>query len=163
MITDMKEQKQPIYYLVGCGKGDLAASEWKEQGILPQLTMTHQMRGTADAYSITVALCAGDAFQICHDASWEGQIGIGFMDGVAFCHGIDPHHGCTYLPRDQMLASVRDAEGNTVFYGYNEFYRSYKTWNITLGEGMDGTYRLTYISYPKTPSFNRLLWERIGP
>ncbi len=157
-----KEQKTTVYYLVGCGKGDLAPSDWDVKNVSEHLIMSCQDAGNANIYSIALTLCEGDAFQICHDGAWDGQMGIGFMEGVAFCGGINPHDGCSYFPSDQMIAAVKDIRGNTVFLGYNEFYRSYKTWNVTVGKGMGGTYRFTYFSYPLTPSFDRILWERLS-
>lgn len=123
--------EEPVYadyYLVGKGVGDLRVSNWDQQTSAQKLGMTDI--GNAK-YSITIDFYAGDAFQICYNLSWEGQMGIGYVAGAALVEG------------SETEAEVRDAEGNVVFKGSAQYEKPMTEWNITCAPGQDGKYTFT--------------------
>ncbi len=129
------EYVMPDYYLVGSGLGDLKASAWNEKE--PPMSLGLQDMG-GGIYSIDVIIYAGDSFQICHDGSWDGQVGASNLVGI------DENN------------EVKDANGNVVFYAGGQFGT-----DITLAEGQDGKYEITYDSINNSVSFK--LIEKLEP
>lgn len=135
------------YYLVGSGIGDLMYSNWSQEDSRYEYIMYNDNIPGKNSFSIEILMFAGDAFLICHDGSWDGQVGIGKVEGVEL--ETDTH------------AIVKDADGEVVFEGFEEFGNTYDKWNITLTEGHDGVYRFTYTTDPANPDSNIVTWELV--
>ena len=128
-VVEEEPTEAPAWYLVGSGLGSLSVSNWNEKNY--SLPMEDQGDGT---YTITVDLYAGDMFQICTGGSWSGQRGLGCMVGVQFVEGSNESQG-----------EVRDENGNVVFVGDGGAYGNpFEAWDITLVEGQDGKYEITF-------------------
>ena len=138
------------YYLIGDGRGDLSTSNWDHNASMSNdaLNLQNQNVPGANVFSTTVTLYAGDRFQICHDGTWDGQVGIGHMEGAQLNEAGDH-------------AYVTDALGLTVFEApKNEYHADFAAWDITLAEGQDGVYKITYTTYAD-PSKNVITWELV--
>lgn len=137
-------QDTNFYYLVGAGAGDLSASNWNIGYDL--LYLERQPYNYRNVYAIDVTLHAGDAFQICHDYDWAGQMGIGYIPGAV-------------TDASNTTAEVRDAAGNVVFYGHAQYDKASTEWNMVLANGQDGVYRITLETFPNDPSRNVITFE----
>lgn len=126
--VDEIEPTYADYYLIGTGVGSLSVSGWNHENSAANLGMTDAGNGT---YSITIEFYAGDMFQICNGLSWDGQRGIGCIEGAALVEG------------SETQAEVKDAEGNVVFTGTQEYSNPITAWNITCAPGQDGKYTFT--------------------
>ena len=153
------------YYLVGTGAGDMSKSNWNEKdGTL--LPMTKQNVENKNVYTITIKMYAGDRFQICYGGSWNGQTGIGKMVGAEYCDGVNEYDKAEYKAADKKVAQVKDADGNVVFVGSDEYNKGFETWNIILANGQDGIYEFTFTTYPESADYNEIAWrlvEKIDP
>ena len=78
------EADENAYYLIGAGAGDMGKANWDHTAAAANLTMTKTDNATANIYEITITMYAGDMFQICHDGSWDGQVGIGYVEGAGY-------------------------------------------------------------------------------
>lgn len=136
----------PDFYLVGTGLGDLSKSGWDHNKSAANLGMTGLGAGV---YTITISMYAGDMFQICHNLSWDGQVGLGYVQGAAA------------LEDNPNAGQVLDADGNVVFTGTIEYSNPIDKWNITLAEGQDGKYEFTYDSVSGVVTWK--LIERLDP
>jgi len=150
-VEDEKE-----YYLIGTGSGDMKKSGWNHVNSAEHLMMVKQDVANANVYEITITMYAGDAFQICYGQSYDGQVGIGYVPGVAYADGTNRYDKNTYTAADKKYATVLDAEGNVLLEGHDEFNKEYWTWNIFLAEGQDGVYKVTYTTYPDHPADNKI-------
>ena len=138
------------YYLIGDGRGDLAVSNWDHSASMSDdnLTLKNENIPGANVFSTTITMYAGDRFQICHDGMWDGQVGIGHMEGAQLNEAGD-------------YAFVLDGFGITVFQApKNEYHADFKAWDITLAEGQDGVYKFTYTTYEDS-SKNLITWELV--
>ena len=154
------------YYLIGTGAGDMGAASWDHAKAEANLSMTKQDVAGANVYTITLDMYAGDRFQICFGGSWDGQVGIGYIEGAEYCDGVNEYDKTEYTAADKKVAQVKDAEGNVVFVGSDEYNKGFEVWNIILAEGMDGKYEFTYTTYPASPAYNQITWklvEKIEP
>lgn len=154
------------YYLNGTGAGDMLKANWDHTKAEAELTMEKQDVEKANVYKITITMYAGDGFQVCYGGSWDGQQGIGIMVGAEYCDGVNKYDGNTYTAADKKVAQVKDAEGNVVFVGSDEFNKGFEVWNIILAEGQDGKYEFTLTTYPNAKAYNTLefkLVEKIEP
>ena len=136
---DPVEPEYADYYLIGTGMGSLAVSGWDHNNSATQLGMTDNGNGT---YTITIDFYAGDMFQICHGLSWDGQMGLGYISGAALVEG------------SETQGEVKDAEGNVVFTGVQEYSNPMTAWNITCAVGQDGKYTFTL-----DPINGTIAWE----
>lgn len=155
-VADDKE-----YYLVGTGSGDMKVSAWNVSEPPASMYLTKTENASANVYEITILMYAGDGFQICYGGTWDGQVGIGYMPGVEYANGTNRYDGGTYTAADKKFATVKNAEGEVVFEGHDEFNKEYWTWNIFLSEGQDGIYKITYTTYPDHPADNQITWELV--
>ena len=154
------------YYLIGAGAGDMGQAAWDHAKAEANLTMTKQDVAGANVYKIQIKMYAGDMFQICYGGSWDGQVGIGLVEGAEYCDGVNFVDNKSYTAADKKVAQVKDAEGNVVFIGSDEYNKSFEVWNIKLAEGMDGIYEFTYTTYPNAGAYNTIsykLVEKIEP
>lgn len=153
------------YYLVGTGAGDMQKSGWNIAGV-EELTFAKQDVAGANVYKITIKMYAGDGFQVCYGGTWDGQQGIGIMPGAEYVDGVNKYDGATYTAADKKVANVKDAEGNVIFEGFDEYNKEFTVWNIFLAEGQDGIYEFTLTTYPNAKAYNTLeykLVEKIDP
>ena len=158
--SDEYVEDDKAYYLCGAGSGDMGKSNWTPTNET-SLAMTKEDVEGANVYTITITMYAGDRFQILYGGSWDGQVGIGFMKGAEYCDGVNEKDKNTYTAADKMVAQVKNAEGEVVFVGSNEFNNGFETWNIILAEGQDGVYKITYTTYPASPAYNQITWELV--
>ena len=141
---------ESAYYLIGDGRGDLANSNWDHNASMSSdvLNLQNQNVPGANVFSTTITMYAGDRFQICHDGMWDGQVGIGHMEGAQLNEAGD-------------YATVTNALGIVVFEApKNEYHADFAAWDITLAEGQDGVYKFTYTTYAD-PSKNVITWELV--
>jgi hypothetical protein len=123
--------------------------------------MTKEDVAGANVYTITLKMYAGDMFQICYGGSWDGQVGIGLVEGAEYCDGVNFYDNKEYTAADKKVAQVKDAEGNVVFIGSDEYNKGFEVWNIKLAEGMDGIYKFTYTTYPNAGAYNKITFELV--
>ncbi len=147
---------ETAYYLIGSGAGSLSSSNWDHDASAANLSMEKQDDATANIYKITIEMYAGDRFQICHDGSWDGQQGIGYMPGAAYADGINPIDQAEVTAADKKYAEVKNADGEVVFIGGDEYGKESYVWNIILNEGHDGKYEITLTTYPANPQYNTI-------
>jgi len=149
------------YYLIGTGSGDMKKSGWNHDNSMQNLVMTKTETAGANVYEIEILMYAGDAFQICYGGTYDGQVGIGYVPGVEYADGTNRYDKNTYTAADKKFATVKDAAGNVIFEGHDEFNKEYWTWNIFLAEGQDGVYKITYTTYPDHPADNQITFELV--
>ncbi len=149
------------YYLIGTGSGDMGKAAWDHAKAAANLMMTKEENDKANIYTITITMYAGDMFQICYGGAWDGQQGIGFMKGAEYCDGVNFYDNNEYTAADKKVAQVKDAEGNVVFIGSDEYNKGFESWNIKLAEGMDGIYKFTFNTNPAAKEYNELTWELV--
>lgn len=149
------------YYLIGAGAGDMGKANWDHANAAANLTMTKEENATANIYTITIKMYAGDMFQICYGGAWDGQQGIGFVKGAEYCDGVNDYDHNTYTAADKKVAQVKDSAGNVVFTGSDEYNKGFETWNIKLAEGRDGIYKFTFTTNPAAKEYNLLTWELV--
>ena len=149
------------YYLIGTGSGDMLKANWNHENAAANLTMTKEDVAGANVYSIVLTMYAGDMFQICYGGSWDGQVGIGLIEGAEYCDGVNFNDNMTYTAADKKVAQVKNADGEVVFIGSDEYNKGYEVWNAKLAEGMDGKYKITYTTYPNAGAYNKITFELI--
>lgn len=149
------------YYLIGAGAGDMAKANWDHANAAAELTMTKENNDKANIYTITIKMYAGDMFQICYGGAWEGQQGIGFMKDAEYCAGTNFYDKNEYTAEDKKVAQVKDANGEVVFIGSDEYNKTFETWNIKLADGKDGIYKFTFTTNPAAKEYNLLTWELV--
>lgn len=149
------------YYLIGAGAGDMGKANWDHTNAAANLTMTKEDVEGANVYTITLTMYAGDMFQICFGGNWDGQVGIGLMEGAEYCDGVNFNDNKTYTAADKKVAQVKNAAGEVVFIGADEYNKSYEVWNAKLAEGMDGVYKITYTTYPNAGAYNKITFELV--
>ena len=149
------------YYLIGTGSGDMLKANWNHENAAANLTMTKENVAGANVYSIVLTMYAGDMFQICYGGNWDGQVGIGLIEGAEYCDGVNFNDNMTYTAADKKVAQVKNADGEVVFIGSDEYNKSYEVWNAKLAEGMDGKYKITYTTYPNASAYNKITFELI--
>ncbi len=155
-VADDKE-----YYLIGTGSGDMKQSGWNHANSMEHLVMTKTENASANVYEIEILMYAGDAFQICYGGTYDGQVGIGYVPGVEYADGTNRYDSNTYTAADKKFATVKNAAGEVVFEGHDEFNKEYCTWNIFLAEGQDGVYKIIYTTYPDHPADNKITYELV--
>lgn len=149
------------YYLIGAGAGDMGKANWNHGNAEANLTMTKEDVEGANVYSIVITMYAGDMFQICFGGNWDGQVGIGLVEGAEYCDGVNFYDNKTYTAADKKVAQVLNADGEVVFIGSDEYNKSYEVWNVKLAPGMDGKYKITYTTYPNAGAYNTISWELV--
>ena len=149
------------YYLIGTGSGDMLKANWNHENAAANLTMTKEDVAGANVYSIVLTMYAGDMFQICYGGNWDGQVGIGLIEGAEYCDGVNFNDNMTYTAADKKVAQVKNADGEVVFIGSDEYNKGYEVWNAKLAEGMDGKYKITYTTYPNASAYNKITFELI--
>ena len=154
-------EDEKSYYLIGTGTGDMKASGWNHDNSMQHLVMTKTENATANVYEIEILMYAGDAFQICYGGTYDGQVGIGYVPGVEYADGVNRYDNGTYTAADKKYATVKDADGNVIFEGHDEFNKEYWTWNVFLAEGQDGVYKIIYTTYPDHPADNTITYELV--
>ena len=159
--SDEFVQDTNSYYLIGAGSGDMGKANWDHVNAEANLTMTKEDVAGANVYSITLTMYAGDMFQICFGGNWDGQVGIGLIEGAEYCDGVNFYDNMTYTAADKKVAQVKNADGEVVFIGSDEYNKSYEVWNAKLAEGMDGKYKITYTTYPNAGAYNKIAFELI--
>ena len=155
-VEDDKE-----YYLIGTGSGDMKQSGWNHDNSMAHLVMVKTENASANVYEIEILMYAGDAFQICYGGSYDGQVGIGYVPGVEYADGTNRYDNNAYTAADKKFATVKDANGNVIFEGHDEFNKEYWTWNVFLAEGQDGIYKIIYTTYPDHPADNKITYELV--
>lgn len=130
------------YYLMGQGVGSLKYASWNNHNL--SATKLGMSEVSGGKYTITIDFYAGDAFQICTNGSWDGQMGLGCILGA------------TTLDGDETKGEVRDSNGVVVFTGVQEFGYPIDKWNITCAEGQDGQYIFTV-----DPSAREITWQLV--
>ncbi len=155
-VADDKE-----YYLIGTGSGDMKQSGWNHDNSMAHLVMTKTENASANVYEIEILMYAGDAFQICYGGTYDGQVGIGYVPGVEYADGTNRYDNNTYTAADKKFATVKNAAGEVVFEGHDEFNKEYWTWNVFLAEGQDGIYKIIYTTYPDHPADNTITYELV--
>ena len=150
------------YYLIGSGSGDMKVSGWDHANSQANLMMTKDTSVTnANVYKITITMYAGDRFQICFGGDWNGQQGIGYIPGCEYADGINPNNNTEYTAADKKYAEVKDADGNVVFIGGDEYDKESYVWNIILADGQDGKYEFTLTTYPSNMGYNTIDWKLV--
>ena len=149
------------YYLIGAGAGDMGKANWDHANAEANLTMIKEDVAGANVYSIVLTMYAGDMFQICFGGNWDGQVGIGLIEGAEYCDGVNFNDNNTYTAADKKVAQVKNAAGEVVFIGADEYNKGYEVWNAKLAEGMDGKYKITYTTYPNAGSYNKITFELV--
>lgn len=144
------------YYLIGTGAGDMGQAAWDHTKAEAALTMQKQDVEKANVYKLTITMYAGDRFQVCFGGAWDGQQGIGIMVGAEYCAGVNEYDGNEYTAEDKKVAQVKDADGNVVFVGSDEYNKGFEVWNIILAPGQDGKYEFTLTTYPNAKAYNTL-------
>ena len=150
------------WYFIGAGSGDMSASNWNHE--TEGLFMTKDETITdANVYTIEITMYAGDKFQITHSGSWDYQQGIGHMIGFEYAAGVNPYapDAGEVTAADRKYGEVKDAEGNVIFFGGDEYDKGAEVWNVWLADGQDGKYKFTYTTYPSNPAYNTIEWELI--
>ena len=109
------------YYLIGTGAGDMGKAAWDHAKAEAELKMTKENVENANVYTITIKMYAGDRFQICFGGAWDGQQGIGYVQGAEYCDGVNEYDGATYTAADKKVISF--------FHSKNIFYM------VTIGTG----------------------------
>lgn len=151
------------YYAIGGGSGELKATNWDHALAAAALPLTKDTTITdANVYTVEIDMYAGDRFQICYGGGWSGQQGIGYVVGFEYCAGTNPNSGLEVTAEDRDYGEVKDADGNVVFIGGNEYDNGAENWNIILNEGHDGTYKFTLTTYPNAASYNTITWELVA-
>ena len=158
--SDEYVEDDKAYYLCGAGSGDMGKSNWNNADETT-LAMTKEDVEGANVYTIEITMYAGDRFQILYGGTWDGQVGIGFMVGAEYCDGVNEYDKNTYTAADKKVAQVKNAEGEVVFVGSDEYNKGFEVWNIILAEGQDGVYKITYTTYPASPAYNQITWELV--
>ncbi|MBR2343712.1 MAG: InlB B-repeat-containing protein [Clostridia bacterium] len=159
--SDDHVEDENSYYLIGAGAGDMGKANWDHTNAEANLTMTKENVEKANVYTITITMYAGDMFQICYGGSWNGQVGIGLVEGAEYCDGVNFNDNNTYTAADKKVAQVKNAAGEVVFIGSDEYNNGFETWNIKLADGMDGKYKFTYTTYPNAGSYNTISYELV--
>ena len=154
-------QDDKSYYLIGTGSGDMKQSGWNHENSMAHLVMTKTENASANVYEIEILMYAGDAFQICYGGTYDGQVGIGYVPGVEYADGTNRYDSNTYTAADKKFATVKNAAGEVVFEGHDEFNKEYWTWNVFLAEGQDGIYKIIYTTYPDHPADNTITYELV--
>lgn len=150
------------YYLIGSGAGDMKVSNWDHTNSMANLMMSKDTSITnANVYKITITMYAGDRFQICFGGDWNGQQGIGYIPGCEYADGINPNDNTEYKAADKKYAEVKDADGNLVFIGGDEYNKESYVWNVILADGQDGKYEFTLTTYPANASYNTIEWKLV--
>ncbi|MBR2932856.1 MAG: InlB B-repeat-containing protein [Clostridia bacterium] len=158
--SDEYVEDDKAYYLCGAGSGDMGKSNWNNADET-SLAMTKEDVEGANVYTIEITMYAGDRFQILYGGTWDGQVGIGFMVGAEYCDGVNEYDKNSYTAADKKVAQVKNAEGEVVFVGSDEYNKGFEVWNIILAEGQDGVYKITYTTYPASPAYNQITWELV--
>ncbi len=159
--SDEYVSDETSYYLIGAGAGDMGKANWDHTNAAANLTMTKEDVENANVYTITITMYAGDMFQICHDGSWDGQTGIGYVEGAEYCNGVNSYDKKEYTAEDKKVAQVLNAEGEAVFVGSDEYNKGFESWNITLAPGMDGIYKFTFTTFPGAATYNKITFELV--
>lgn len=169
--TYVEDENQ--YYVIGAGSGDIKTSSWnhalkenddEELEVISgfeSMMFEKQKVANKNVYTITLKMYAGDKFQICYTGNWDGQRGIGAMVGAEYADGKNAYDNNDYTAADKKYAVVKDADGNVIFEGSDEYNKTYDVWNIWLAEGQDGIYKFTWTTYPNNTSFNTLEYELV--
>ena len=148
------------YYLIGAGAGDMGKAAWDHAKAEANLSMTKTDNATANVYEITLKMYAGDMFQICYGGNWDGQVGIGYVEGAEYCDGVNFYDNTEYTAADKKVAHVLIG-GEEVFIGSDEYNKGFEVWNIKLAEGHDGIYKVTYTTYPTHMGDNKITIELV--
>ena len=159
--SDAYVEDTTSYYLIGAGSGDMGKANWDHANAAANLTMTKENVEKANVYSITLDMYAGDMFQICYGGGWDGQVGIGLIAGAEYCDGVNFYDNNTYTAEDKKVAQVKNAAGEVVFIGSDEYNKGFEVWNVKLAEGMDGKYKITYTTYPDNKAYNQITFELV--
>lgn len=148
------------YYFIGTGAGDMKASNW---GHNTESLMLVKDTSVTDknVYTIEITMFAGDMFQICYGGSWDGQQGIGHIVGAEYADGVNWYDNNTHTAAEQKYAVVKNANGEVVFEGSDEYNKAYNVWNVRLAQGQDGKYKFTFTTYPANPGYNTIEWELV--
>jgi hypothetical protein len=154
------EADENSYYLIGAGAGDMGKANWDHTNAAANLTMTKTDVANANVYEITLKMYAGDMFQICYGGGWDGQVGIGYVEGAEYCDGVNFYDNTEYTAADKKVAQVKIGD-DVVFIGSDEYNKGFETWNIKLAEGHDGIYKVTYTTYPTHMADNKITFELV--
>lgn len=127
------------YYLVGTGAGDLKQNAWSNTNHI--LKLVRDEEADHNVFTITISMYADDAFQIIHDDSWDGQMGISFMQGAV---------------EEGDKTVVKDAEDNVIFYGGGMM-----SVDITLSKGYDAKYTFSLHTYPDGEQDPYITYEKV--
>ncbi len=149
------------YYLIGSGAGSMGQSGWDHAKSEANLLFNKEAVEGKNVYTITIDMYAGDLFQIAFGQSWDGQQGIGIMEGAEYADGTNAYDNTEYTAADKKYATVKNADGNVVFDGSDEYNKGYEVWNIRLAPGQDGKYKFTLTTYPNNAQYNTLEWELV--
>ena len=120
------------YYLGGNGAGDLGKNNWSNTN--HTLVMVRDESADHNVFKITINMYADDAFQILHDDSWDGQMGIEYFLDVT-------DEGADAYSNSQGV--VKNDAGTVVFYG-----AGLKGSDVTLEKGHDGVYTFSLHTFP---------------
>ena len=159
--SDAYTEDTTSYYLIGAGSGDMGKANWDHANAAANLTMTKENVEKANVYSITITMYAGDMFQICYGGGWDGQVGIGLVEGAEYCDGVNFYDNNTYTAADKKVAQVKNAAGEVVFIGSDEYNKGFEVWNVKLADGQDGVYKITYTTYPDSKAYNKITFELV--
>lgn len=144
--VDPVETGDPDFFLIGTGLGSLQVSSWNHTSSAKYLGMTSVGEGV---YEIKITMYAGDKFQIATGTGWDaGQWGLGFVDGEKIYN------------EDGTYAEIKDADGNVLFHGTQEFGHEIYKWDITLATGQDGEYKFTFTVSEDGYSYS-IAWELV--
>lgn len=154
------------YYLIGTGAGTMKDSNWSHAPTAEDLKFVKNAEvTTANEFTVTISMYAGDRFQITPGSWSTGRAGIGNIEGVEyadFAEGENPYKpDNSGTAADQDYAVVKNSKGEVVFHGGNENGDAFTNWNIVLTEGHDGKYKFTYHTYPGQEGNNYITWELV--
>ena len=121
------------YYIAGKGEGSLKKiADWSNTD--HTLALVRDESADHNVFKITLDLYADDAFQILHDDSWDGQMGIEYFLDVTD-EGADAY--------EKSKGVVKNDAGNVVFYGAGMMGV-----DVTLEKGHDGVYTFSLHTFP---------------
>lgn len=126
------------YYAIGTGAGDLSASGWNMT--YTGLSFVKDTSVTdANVYTLTIRMYTGDHFQIIHDASWNGQMGMSYVAGAS-------SYG-------SYAYATFGTDGKMELFGGGDY-------GVDIEAAQAGLYTFTLTTYPGSVSQNTITYTR---
>lgn len=136
--------------LIGGGAGTLKGSAWNESDP-EEFKLTKLELADRNVYQIeNVTLYAGDLFQIRALGTWDGQHGVGYVDGYTPIEN----------PEGAIVGEVRDAEGTLICHAEKGFGDSAKGWNVIMDA--PGIYTISLETFPGSSDYDVITLTKTG-